>query len=71
MQEESASMRKEICSYLINTHYIRHYVQFQVQREEIPHIIDVPQSTHQEETNLLTEIDKLDKSCRKRYQIFK
>ena len=34
-------------------------------------LIDVPQLIHQEEINLLTEIDRLGKSCKKRYQTFK
>ena len=53
--------------------YFRHYVQIslcQVQEKDIPPLIDVPQSIHQEEINLLTETDRLGKSCKKRPQIF-
>ena len=71
MQEESVFKRKEICQHLSDSHYFTHYVQCLVLREDMPPLIDVPQLTHEEETNLPTEIDKLDKSCRKRHQIFK
>ena len=54
-----------------NSCYFRHYVQCQVQREDIPPLTDVPQLIHQEETNPLAEIDKQDKSCKKRHQIFR
>ena len=54
-----------------DNHYFTQYVQCQVQNKDIPPIIDVPQLTHQEETNLSTEIDKLDKCCKKRHQTFK
>ena len=37
----------------------------------MPPLIDVPQLTHQEETNLLTQIDKLDEGRKKRRQTFK
>ena len=35
-----------------DSHYFTHYVQCPVKREDIPPLIDVPQLTHQEETNL-------------------
>ena len=55
MQEESTSKGKEIHGHLINSCYFRHYVQCQVQKEDIQPLIDVPQLIHQEETNLLTD----------------
>ena len=45
----------------------RHYVQIplcQVQEKAIPPLIDAPQSIHQEEINLLTETERLGKSCK-------
>ena len=53
--------------------YFRQNVQtslFQVQEKHIPPFTDAPQSIIQEENNLLTEIDRLGKSCKKRQQIF-
>ena len=47
---------------MIDSSYLRHDVQCQVQKEDIPHLIDVPQLTYQEEINLLTEIDRLEKT---------
>ena len=49
----------------------RYYAQCQVQKEDIPPLTDVPQLIHQEEANPLIETDKLDKSCKKKYQIFR
>ena len=63
------SKRKEIWKF--DSCYFRHYVQCQVQKEDIPPLTDVPQLIHQEETNPLTETDKLGKSCKKKHQIFR
>ena len=50
-----------------------HYEQIplcQVHIKDIPSLIDVRQSIPQEEINLRTEIDRPEKSCKKRHQIF-